>query len=261
MSKLKKTLGRYVDPRTDYSFVSAFYRYSWAHPLVSGFGYGFKFYFGREENKENLINFLNSLFAGEKVIQDLHFQDGEHDGDDKEERKVILDLYCIGTDGEHFLIEMQQIFQDFFRDRAVFYTSRVIQKQVKKGFKGNTYELPEVYFIGVLEFSLDEGSDKYFYDVALCDKETNEVFYDKLGYKFIVLPNFNKGEDELETIMDQWLYLLRHLSEMDEIPKCLDKRILSSTALSGYGRIFHRRACFHLSMRDRYNFFLNRNYN
>ena len=65
----------------------------------------------------------------------------------------------------------------------------------------------------------------YFYDVALCDKLTKEIFYDKLGYKMISLPLFNKQPEELKTVMDQWLYLLKHLSTMDRLPSFLDKRI------------------------------------
>lgn len=92
----------------------------------------------------------------------------------------------------------------------------------------------EVYFIGVLEFKLDGDANAlpmrhtdrpYFYDVALCDKSTHEIFYDKLGYKLVSLPLFNKTPAELHTIMDQWLYVLKHLSTMDKLPSFLDKRI------------------------------------
>lgn len=60
-----------------------------------------------------------------------------------------------------------------------------------RGKKGSDYYLPEVYFIGILEFDMDRNGSSgisrvtgrpYFYDVALCDKLTKEIFYDKLGY-------------------------------------------------------------------------------
>ncbi|MGE8427480.1 MAG: PD-(D/E)XK nuclease family transposase [Sphingobacterium sp.] len=40
----------------------------------------------------------------------------------------------------------------------------------------------------------------------------------------ISLPLFNKQPEELKTVMDQWLYLLKHLSTMDRLPSFLDKR-------------------------------------
>lgn len=86
--------------------------------------------------------------------------------------------------------------------------------------------MPEVYFIALLEFDVDvAATGQYLYDVALLDKQTKEIFYNKLGFKFIVLPKFVKKESELETDMDQWLYLLKHISQMNQIPAFLDKRI------------------------------------
>lgn len=212
MARLK-SIGKYVDPRTDF---------------------GWKLYFGREENKILLIEFLNSLFEGEKIISDLFYKSIEYDGDQEDMRRVVFDLHCIGTDGEIFIIEMQQLFQEYFKDRAVYYTSRLINKQLSKGKKGNDYCLPVIYFIGVLEFKL-HGEDEafllrktdrpYFYDVALCDKTTHEIFYNKLGYKLVSLPMFNKKPGELQSVMDQWLYVLKHLSTMDKLPSFLDKRI------------------------------------
>ncbi|MDR0263683.1 MAG: Rpn family recombination-promoting nuclease/putative transposase [Sphingobacterium sp.] len=82
---------------------------------------------------------------------------------------------------------MQQLFQEFFKGCALYYTSRLINKQLARGKKGSEYYLPEVYFIGILEFNMDANGSSgvtrsierpYFYDVALCDKLTKEIFYD-----------------------------------------------------------------------------------
>lgn len=190
--------------------------------------FGWKYYFGREENKINLINFLNSLLEGEHVIADLHYANVEEGGDHSTERKVIFDLRCIGIGGEHFLVEMQLQNQDFFFDRAVTYTSRTISRLAKKGVDGNGYELPPVYFVAVLGFQLDKANDaKHYYSAKIVDQFDQEVLYEKLSYKMLVLPNFNKSKTELSTIMDQWMYLMKHLNEIDELPNYLDKRIFS----------------------------------
>src|SRR5690606_21496921 len=174
MGENSKRLGKYVDIRTDF---------------------GMKFYFGREENKILLIKFLNSLFEGKKVVRDLRYAPVEHDDDDPEGRRVIFDLHCIAEDGEHFVVEMQRLYHDHFKDRALFYTSRLISKLLARGKGRKGYLLPEVYFIGILEFRMGGGkgvvsrdTDRpYFYDVALCDRNTHELFYDKLGYKLVSL--------------------------------------------------------------------------
>jgi len=205
MKKNKNFLGKYVDMCTDF---------------------GMKLYFGPDGGKPNLINFLNGLFEGEKVIKDLEYRPAEHNGTQEADRKVVFDLYCTSEDGSHFIIEMQQLSQEFFKDRTVYYTSRLINKLVPRGRKGNTYELPEVYFIGILNFILDRSvSEQYYYDVALCDRKTKEVFYDKLGYKLLVLPNFKKKQADIKSSRDMWLYLFKHMEELDEMPKFLDNRV------------------------------------
>ncbi|MBD1433015.1 PD-(D/E)XK nuclease family transposase [Sphingobacterium sp. DN00404] len=205
MKKNKNFLGKYVDMCTDF---------------------GMKLYFGPDGGKPNLINFLNGLFEGEKVIKDLEYRPAEHNGTQEADRKVVFDLYCTSEDGSHLIIEMQQLSQEFFKDRTVYYTSRLINKLVPRGHKGNTYELPEVYFIGILNFVLDRSvSGQYYYDVALCDKVYGSVFYEKLGYKMLVLPNFNKKQADIKSYMDMWLYIFRHIEELDEMPKFLDNRV------------------------------------
>jgi len=205
MKKKRNFMGKYVDMGTDF---------------------GWKLYFGPDRGKPNLINFLNGLFEGEKVIRDLEYRPTERNGEQEHDRKVIFDLYCTSTDNSHFILEMQQLSQDFIRDRMVYYSSRLIHTLVPRGHKGNTYELPEVYFIGILDFALDRGTgDQYYYDVVLYDREGGKRFYEKLGYKLLCLPNFRKEESDIKTFMDMWLYVFKYMSVLQEIPKFLDKRV------------------------------------
>ena len=61
--------------------------------------------------------------------------------------------------------------------------------------------------------------------VALVNTNTHEIFYNKLGYKFLELPNFVKTEAELQTDLDRWFYLLKNMSHLDKIPAVFNKRI------------------------------------
>src|SRR5690606_38961573 len=105
----------------------------------------------------------------------------------------------------------------------IFYTSRAISSLVEKGKNGDNFYLPEVYFIGVLEFPLGRH---YFHDIALQDQKTNELFYEKLGYKLLCLPNFTKTGPELDGPMDQWMYTLKNISQLKKMPKYLDAKVI-----------------------------------
>ena len=189
--------------------------------------WGFRRLFGSEPDKELLIDFLNSLFEGEKLIVDLVYSPAEHIGESQEMRKVFFDLQCTGINGEQFVIEMQRAVQKYFVDRSVFYLSRLIHEQFKRGETNwKNVGLKEVYLIAILEFIMsNHGTDRYLHNVALANTDTGEIFYRKLGYKFIELPNFVKTENELVTDRDKWIYLLKNLSRMDKIPAVLNKRI------------------------------------
>jgi len=77
-----------------------------------------------------------------------------------------------------------------------------------------------------LDFIYDEKEDeqKFRRDVSLKDQD-GDIFYDKLHFKFLQMPLFNKTETELETHVDKWLYFLKHLEDMDHIPAILNEPI------------------------------------
>ena len=43
----------------------------------------------------------------------------------------------------------------------------------------------------------------------LTDLTTGKVFYKKLVYLYLEMPKFNKKEDELVTMYDKWLFVLK----------------------------------------------------
>ena len=200
-------VGKYIDPLVDFAF---------------------KKIFGSEPNKDLLIDFLNEVFRGRKVITDLIYGKNEHPGSTAKEGGAIFDLMCTGDSGEQFIIEVQRSHQEFFKERALFYTSRLISGQARKGSRNKWgYQLKEVYLIALLDGFTLKGtqSDTYIHDIALCDRNTGNIFYDKLGYMYVELPNFTKKESELETELDKWLYVLKHLSTMKKLPAYLRKPI------------------------------------
>lgn len=77
--------------------------------------FGFKKLFGEEPNKDLLISFLNAIFQGRKVIQDLEYGRIEELGDGLDEGSAIFDLVCTGIDCEKFIIEVQRARQENFK--------------------------------------------------------------------------------------------------------------------------------------------------
>ena len=191
--------------------------------------FGFKRIFGTMPNKDLLINFLNSLFEGFQAIKDVKYLNSEHVGDVYAERKAIFDVYCENENGEKFIVEMQNAYQKYFKDRSLFYSTFPIREQAPKGADWN-FKLDHVYTVALLNFDMSEEAfdkDDINHDVGLLDKKTHKVFNDKLSFKYVEIAKFDKTEDELVTLYDKWLYVLKNLSRLDKRPAALKEKIFS----------------------------------
>ena len=161
--------------------------------------FGFKKLFGTPLNKDLLISFLNSLFEGKEVINDLTYLNGENLGNSYGDRRAIFDVYCENEKGETFIVEMQKAEQQFFKDRSVFYSTFPIQNQGKKGIWD--FKLKGVYTVGILDFVFPDNEypkDSLRHEVKLVDVDDKHVFYDKLTFLYLEMPKFTKKEEELK---------------------------------------------------------------
>jgi predicted transposase/invertase (TIGR01784 family) len=201
-----KLKDKYIDPFTDF---------------------GFKKLFGEECNKELLLDFLNELLHKEEgKIVSLSYLKSEQLGRSEEDRKAVFDLHCENEKGEKFIVELQKTKQTFFKDRTLYYSTFPIAKQAVPG-RWN-FELKSVYTIAILNFVFEEDkndTDKYRYDVMLTDIETHKIFYDKLTFIYLEMPKFKKEVDELETRFEKWMYVIKNLKRLDNIPDRLREKI------------------------------------
>lgn len=191
--------------------------------------FGFKRIFGTDPNKELLINFLNSLFDGEEVIKDVKYLNSENVGDVYTERKAIFDVYCENENGEKFIVEMQNAYQTYFKDRSLFYSTFPIREQATKGSDWN-FCLKKVYVVALLNYKMsDEAFDSSdtIHTIALMDTKTNKVFNTKLMFKYVEVGRFDKTDEELTSLSDKWMYVLKNLSRLDNRPAALREKIFS----------------------------------
>ena len=190
---------RYINPYTDF---------------------GFKRLFGSEANKSLLIDFLNCLVLPEHQIQDLEFQPNDALPTSAFERRAFFDLRCTATSGEQFIVEMQKAKFHFFKDRALFYAAYPIKEQAERG--DWSFKLQPVYFVAILDFLYDESLEKakLLREVQLRD-QYGENFSDKLHFRFVQMPAFQKTESELTSHFDKWCYFLKNLESFETLPEIL----------------------------------------
>jgi len=200
--------------------------------------FGFKKIFGSEVNKDLLIDFLNTLLKDKEKIKDLTYKVSEHLGISEVDRKAIFDIFCENEKGEQFIVELQKVKQQFFKDRSVFYATFPVQEQAKTG--NWDYKLKAVYCIAILDFTLDDvektddsqekkskvpQSTLVVDEVKLISTKTNKTFYEKLTFVYVQIPNFKKTESELVTNEDKWFYVFKNLHRLANIPAQVQEEI------------------------------------
>ena len=69
------------------------------------------------------------------------------------------------------------------------------------------------------------AKEEITHTVKLCDIKTNKVFYKKLDFIYVEIAKFKKKEDELETLYDKWLFVLKNLYKLESRPKALRDKV------------------------------------
>jgi predicted transposase/invertase (TIGR01784 family) len=224
--------------------------------------YGFKKLFGTEENKDLLISLLNALLCREDPITDLTYKNVEQIGEINGTRTNYFDVYCTTANGEEFIVEMQNSWQPFFKERMLYYASKLIRNQGKKGIqkalddafnplealehgiifgkdpdmdqnekkrnKGWDGRLNDVYVIAMMNFKLpnkEYADESFIHKIQLMDVNDLRVFYDKLTLIYVELPKVDKVKLDLNTPQGKWMHALNNLYFYDQKPSELKEPV------------------------------------
>ena len=177
----------------------------------------FKKIFGDEQHKNILISFLNSVldFKGKHAIVDVALANPYQIPKIPELKETILDIKATNKDNDTFIVEMQKKDIGDFAKRSLYYTSKAYVAQLPKN---NDYSvLKKVYFIGILNFSMFDNND-YISRHLIINQETNTQDLKDFEFTFIELPKFTKNINNLQSVLDKWIFFIKNASDMDMIP-------------------------------------------
>ena len=184
---------RFLDPKNDFAF---------------------KRIFGREENKDILLAFLNDVLENHHAgnIVDVEFLPTIQEAEAIAQKESLLDILCKDQDGTRYIVEMQVARTDHFLKRAQYYAAKAYGRQLRSGQEYET--LKEVIFLAIVDFDLfSEKGDTIKSDHIILDRATLEHNLRDFRFIFIELPKFKKTIDELESNTDRWYYYLKHAQE------------------------------------------------
>ena len=188
-------LSKFLDPRNDIAF---------------------KKIFGTEKNKDILIHFLNDMltFKEKAPITDVTFLKTVQDPDIAIQKTSIVDVLCKDSQDNQYIVEIQVAKEKGFEKRAQYYAAKAYSSQARVG--GAYADLKEIIFLAISNFVMFPNKDAYKSDHIILDRETQENDLKDFSFTFLELPKFKKDIDELETIIEKWMYFFNHAEDTAE---------------------------------------------
>ena len=183
----------------------------------------FKLVFGRESTKDVMIEFLNQVIPDRKII-DLEFIDKEMHPVERDAKGVVYDMFCKTDTGARIIVEVQRRKQPFYPERALYYSTFQIQRQVEAG--ADNYNFLPVYVINILNFKMDDEHPDVKTVYRLYEERSHVLLTERVTFIFIELPKFNKSIDELDgNILDGMYFCFKNMGTLKERPEVLKHQV------------------------------------
>ncbi|MDX2197289.1 MAG: Rpn family recombination-promoting nuclease/putative transposase [Cytophagales bacterium] len=211
----------------------------------------FRKIFGNENKKNTLISFLNAVLnlTDDEAVKDVSIQNPyllpKYSGG----KTTIVDVKATDLKGNIFIVEMQVAEAKDFDKRVLYYASQSYTDQIERG---DLYaNLKPTFFIGILNFDVTQNKN-YLSRHRILDVETNENIVKNLEFNFIELNKFKKNQQELTSIIDQWVYFIKNAEDLEVIPETItdegikdafiqaDKHNWTKEELQEYNKVFMR---------------------
>jgi predicted transposase/invertase (TIGR01784 family) len=188
-------LHKYLDPKNDVAFRKIF---------------------GTEKNKDILIHFLNdmAMFKDRPQIKSISFLKTIQDPEIAAKKTSIVDILCKDAKDRQYIVEMQIAPEKGFVQRAQYNAAKAYINQADVGHK--YHNLREVVFLAITRFKMFPHRKNFKSDHIILEKETHDHDLTHLAFSFLELPKFKKKIDQLENIIDKWMYFFKHGEETTE---------------------------------------------
>lgn len=194
---------RYLDPKADLTFKKIF-----------------------GEHKDLLISLLNALLplADNEQIESVEYLSPELVPETYVGKNSIVDVRCRDVKGRQFIVEMQMLWTEAFKQRVLFNASKAFVRQLDKKRK---YELLQpVYSLNLVnETFMKDYPDEFIHNYSVVHEFHSDEIIEGLHFTFVELPKFQAHSLKEKKMAVLWL---RFLTEIDEQTKQAPQELLDN---------------------------------
>jgi predicted transposase/invertase (TIGR01784 family) len=184
---------RYLDPKSDLTFKRVF-----------------------GEHKNLCISLINSMIPFEtgREAVDIEYMTGELVPPLPELKNSIVDVRCKDTRGRQFIVEMQLNWDDSFKQRVLFNSSKIYVDQLGRG--KDVKLLHPVYSLNFVNKVFErepELNAEYFHHYRIVHIRHTEKRIEGMEFIFIELPKFKPQNRAEKKLHELWLRFLTEINE------------------------------------------------
>jgi len=166
-----------------------------------------------------LISFLNAmLYDAQPTIEDLEIIDPYAAPSVTGLKDTYLDVKAKITGNKTVIIEMQVINVEAFTKRVVYNAAKTYATQLRprEGYS----KLNPLIALTITDFILFENTEKFLTHFVFKELEENFEYYNReIELVFVELPKFNKELEQVENIIQSWIYFIKNAPLFEEIPE------------------------------------------
>ena len=179
--------------------------------------FAFKKIFGSEKNKDIVLALLNTVLKKQlhRPIKQASFIPRVQDPETAAKKASSVDLMCKDQDGCLYIIEMQVVKYEGYRERAQYYASKAYINQSVKG--GKYSKLEKVIFLAFINYSLFPNKKDHKSNHQILDIVTHEQDFDRLAFTIVDLVKFNKQNEKKVSdlnLEEKFYYFLSHAHDI-----------------------------------------------
>ena len=166
-----------------------------------------------------MISFLNAmLYDAQPTIEDLEIIDPYAAPSVTGLKDTYLDVKAKITGNKTVIIEMQVINVEAFTKRVVYNAAKTYATQLRprEGYS----KLNPLIALTITDFILFENTEKFLTHFVFKELEENFEYYNReIELVFVELPKFNKELEQVENIIQSWIYFIKNAPLFEEIPE------------------------------------------
>ena len=135
-------------------------------------------------------------------------------------KNSYLDVKAEDENGKFYIIEMQVLNVESFEKRILYNACKGYANQITKG--EDYHLLTDVIAVTITNFVLFPERSSVISKYKL-RAEDGDVYSDDLELVFAELPKFENTEQQLDSIVEKWLFFLKHADDLSVIPETLSQ--------------------------------------